>query len=490
MKNKKNTNTENKSVELPKIASDYEYYAFISYKHEFQGQFSEDAKWASAIDKELRNLHIPTEMINIEELISEYDDSVDPVFRDTSNLPITHKGELENHLKESLAASKTLVLILSKEMVEDQNQRYDKDPKKSQAWIYWEVKTFLGLHGKDWLKVIPVYIDADDYDVKSINSAIGIENQFENIVKPWHDYHTEADWNAGRKYFYERAAADIACRIFNVNDKQAFWNIKEKANEAQENERKKNRMQKWLLASGILLISLIAIAIVLLLFYTKSNNEVTQSRIAMQGGNRKAAIEYARAAHRHWRCNQDALEIMWAATDSTRAYFTVDSKVSFDAKDSLFVYVDRNKYIVVAETKTFNEVERLDVGQANDAYISPDGKKVATYDKHQYLHIYNRDTQEWQDKGQVWSAKKWDDGGNIAVKWNNAGNIMVAGSILFLEDGMFTLARKYEHGSAVSIEYSSASFMGQDSLFAVASSIIHAEKTPPKLLVYNLKKGR
>ena len=481
--NKKNT-TKNmldiKPMPSNQKSTDYDYYGFISYKHEFHGCFSEDAKWAAAIDKELRNLHIPTEMVNIEELISEIDDSVDPIFRDTSNLPITHKGELERHLTESLAASKSLILILSEEMLKDQNNLYNKDPKKSQAWIYWEVKTFLACHGYDWSKIIPVYIDSNDYDVNNIQSAIGIEEHFENIVKPWHDYHHDQDWDKERQYFYERAAADVACKIFNLKDKQAFWNIKKKANEAHEMERKKNYLQKLLLSAGIAFVGLVSFVIVGLFLYTKSINEVAQSQLALDSGSRKVAIEYSKAAHRHWRYNKDALKTMWEATDSTRAYMTVDSHISFDGHDSLFVYKERNRYLVIAETKTFSEVERVDVGEVDLAFISPDAGKIAFFDNAHFLKVYNRKTHEREEKGQVWSS---------SVKWNNASSIMLAGKHLYMDEKDFMLCEKWGDGS-ITISYSSASFMGTDSLLAVVSNRIDTHMRSPKILVYNLKKEK
>lgn len=477
------------------MKADYKYYAFISYKHEDdKGQFKEDAAWAEALDDELRFLHIPVE-ISREELIRETDDSVNPVFRDDTNLPMTKEGELQKALKKKLKSSKTLVLILSRSMVQDQNKKYSRDKEKNEAWVYWEVMTFLELHNYDWGRIIPVFIEKERYSPSSIGTAINMEKKYSNIQKPWQDYGTKYDWDNDRQSFYRRVACDVASAIFKVEDKEAFWNVKEKAREAEEAERKeneaqlqlrdmklkKNRAQKFMLALGIL-----AAVLVGALIYSRSRRVQSMELTAkgwtvLESGNRREALDYARAAHRKWKGNQETKQLMWVASDSTMSYMCVNSPVSFSRNDSLFVYIDKNKYAVVMDAKTLQEVDRIETGKACAALISPEGNRIAVLNTDNYYTLYDRN-----DRSSILAdgyANKIDDG-----LWNESGSIMFVRNRLNMSSGCYYLGVKTGERSST-VKFSDISFMGTDSLIALIPKLDNQEQTYCRFYLYDLKEG-
>ena len=451
----------------------YKYYAFISYKHENdKGQFKEDAAWAEALDDELRFLHIPVE-ISREELIRETDESVNPVFRDDTNLPMTREGELPKELKKKLKASKTLVLILSHKMVQDQNKKYSKDKEKNEAWVYWEVMTFLELHNHDWSRVIPVFIEKERYSPSSIGTSINMERKYSNIQKPWQDYGTKYDWDNDRQSFYRRVACDVASAIFHVDDKEAFWNVKEKAREAEEAERKENEAQLKLRdmklkknRNQILLLVFVVLATVLAaaLIYSRSRRVQSMELTAkgwtvMDSGNRREALGYAREAHRKWRGNQETKRLMWAASDSTMSYMCVHSPVSFTRDDSLFAYIDKNRYAVIMDSKTFQEVDRIDAGKAYAALISPEGNRVAILNADRHFTLYDRN--EGTSISANGFAYKIDDG-----LWNEKGTVFLVDDDLNMSTDRYFLEVNYGDKSST-VDYSDVSFMGTDSLIAL-----------------------
>ena len=97
----------------------FKYYTFISYKHEQKanGKFTTDEKWAHIFKSHLESWEIPAH-IPSQERLNEEDERIYPVFRDSENYPVS--GELNQLTHKSLSESKTLLVILSREMLEDQ----------------------------------------------------------------------------------------------------------------------------------------------------------------------------------------------------------------------------------------------------------------------------------------------------------------------------------------------------------------------------------
>ena len=436
------------------------FYAFISYKHgrSDSGKFKNDGAWATALDNELRKLNIPT-TIDDSELIKDDDDTVHPIFRDVSSLNTVRKGQLPKKLIERLRESKTLVLIVSKEMIQEQNEKYSK----GEAWLYWEVETFLKLHGHNWSKIIPVYVDKDDYSPEKIKSRIGFEKKFENIEKPYQDYKDEYDWDNEIDLFYQKTAAAIASDIFHV-DKDTFWNVKEKAKQAQEAERKKAIAQKrfWIVSAAA--IAVLAISVAYVALTSKSKTYLSQARETLQEGNRREAITLSEKSYHYWPRTKGVAEARWSAKDSTIAYMTVNSAVCFDKKDSIFAYIDKNRFVVVTDARSFKELDRIDVGNATYINMSPNGLTIAvqagTGDTR--FRFFDRASRQW------WENKSYgyySSNGNKPYMFSEDGQWFFLGGAIVGPSSTIYIRTGLD--DAPNWDVTDASFMSSDTLLAV-----------------------
>ena len=136
----------------------FKYYTFISYKHEQKanGKFTTDEKWAHIFKSHLESWEIPAH-IPSQERLNEEDERIYPVFRDSENYPVS--GELNQLTHKSLSESKTLLVILSREMLEDQFKlRYKHG---ANAWIFNEIESFIDL-GNNSESIILFYVGDDD----------------------------------------------------------------------------------------------------------------------------------------------------------------------------------------------------------------------------------------------------------------------------------------------------------------------------------------
>ena len=214
-----------------------EYYAFISYKHEQKsnGKFATDEKWAHIFKKNLESWKIPTH-IPIEDRLNKNDKMIFPVFRDSENYPSSQS--LNQLTYKFLAKSKTLVVILSREMLEDQFKlRYEDGDN---AWIFNEIERFIDLgNSKD--SIIAFYVGEDDINPNELIKnmidrceakemeckALQYIYQPERIVKRLRDFKDKG------KDINQYATAIIAAGIFN-SDPLYFINAYELAERKRE----------------------------------------------------------------------------------------------------------------------------------------------------------------------------------------------------------------------------------------------------------------
>ena len=113
--------------------SQYQYYAFISYKRE-------DEKWAKWLQKKLEHYKLPT---SIRKVNPNLPDKVRPIFKDTTDLS---GGVLEKVIKDALSSSKYLIVICS--------------PRAAQSpWVCKEVQEFIDSGREDY--IIPFIVDGE-----------------------------------------------------------------------------------------------------------------------------------------------------------------------------------------------------------------------------------------------------------------------------------------------------------------------------------------
>lgn len=462
----------------------YEYYAFISYKHEENGRFANDAAWAKALERELIRLHIPTG-ISEEERIASTDDSVNPIFRDGSILSTIRKGLLPNMLEQKLRGSKTLVLILSQQMIEDQNNKYNPDPRKNQAWIYWEVKTFLKYHNYDWTRVIPIYVDPQDYLPSNLSTSIKVESNYDNIEKPWHDYKQEYNWDTQKTELYRRTAAAVASSIFRA-EKDAFWNLKEKEREVIEAEKRKNHIQKILWV----IISLFAFTVALfglaMMMKNQSANYFEKAKAELSKGNRQMASVLANDALHTWKWTKGIPELLWTAMDSTSSLIRVNSRVFIDEDRKQISYIEKNRDVVFLDMATMREVERVDLKAVKDFAISGDGNTIVGFRPNETV-IYYRDEKKCE-------AFTKEPDYTHEVRINESGSVVVfpntffTATVHFKGDGNTCESlglRKFDDGFDYrDVTKFECSFVSSDSLF-VRSYVYASGSNTKGILAFN-----
>ena len=208
----------------------FQYYAFISYKHEqkAEGKFAADEKWAHIFKKYLESWKIPTHIPDSERL-NDGDLLISPIFRDSENYPSNH--DLNELTYKFLSESKTLVVILSREMLEDQLKLRYEDGQN--AWIFNEIEYFVDLgNSKD--SIILFYVGEDEIDPNAlikdmidrceangvVCKALNYLYQPGKIVKRLRDFKDKG------KEINQYATAIIAAGIFN-SDPRFFINAYE-----------------------------------------------------------------------------------------------------------------------------------------------------------------------------------------------------------------------------------------------------------------------
>lgn len=157
------------------------YYSFISYKHykEENNLFKEDEIWAFELTRQLELMQIPiapkpsfspiddSRFINL----NPKDETVYPIFRDGAIWG--KKNDFTIAIKEALKSSKTLVIIISDNMIVDQDERLYKREnglKTEPPYCYDEIDYFLSLPEHSVDDIIPIYFEPKN--VKNVNEIL------------------------------------------------------------------------------------------------------------------------------------------------------------------------------------------------------------------------------------------------------------------------------------------------------------------------------
>ena len=306
------------------VNTDYKYYAFISYKHRDGERFVADSRWAKRLKIELGMMHLNTPPIDYDSIIDDYDNTISQVFRDDDNLS---GGELTEAIKKALKESKVLVIILSKEMVADQNrmdaahreaiakldeqlnagvidQEEYEDLLKNvpRAWLHEEFDLFMKLHGNNIDNVCLVNVEGEpispknrdlipEYLLDKIDDNKRIVSPFENFSES--QYRKKKEWGKDEDYFVERTAAAIAGHIFGLNVEE-FWSYRQKQKQAE-------KLKK--LVAGVIAILLVSVFVFSLILNWNRHKEEQAIRLMdraqsmVQRGDRQKAMMLARAAY-------------------------------------------------------------------------------------------------------------------------------------------------------------------------------------------------
>ena len=118
---------------------DYQYAAFISYRH-----FPRDAEVAMAVQKAIETYHLPRGVSASNDTLKGR--KLGRVFRDEDELPAAHS--LPEHIATALAQSHALVVICSPDTLDS-------------YWVRHEVNTFAELHGRE--RIFAVLASGDEH---------------------------------------------------------------------------------------------------------------------------------------------------------------------------------------------------------------------------------------------------------------------------------------------------------------------------------------
>lgn len=199
----------NKNV-LSKDNVELEFYAFISYKHSDRAPWAKSiSTWAHQIYKYLEEWEIPTALS--EDLkIHKEDRRIKPVFLD--NMQMYAGDSVDRILEEKISLSKSLVVVLTQKLVEEQRELRMFNQK---AYIYDEID-YMQTLGRP---IIIVWVDKVPFDANS-KACVPDMLQGKNLmVIDANEYRNRmGGYQAKRK-----VAAKVAASIFQTRF-DVFWN--------------------------------------------------------------------------------------------------------------------------------------------------------------------------------------------------------------------------------------------------------------------------
>lgn len=475
-----------------------EFYCFVSYKHRDVNQFVKDEEWAEAIAFHLTQLHIPSQTkppIRDEAYINlnPKDDVVYPIFRDYEVL--NAGSRFSERIISALRHSRMLVVIITDEMLKDQEGKVKrhlpvKDEKRYEdAWCFREIFHFLNNHSPD--DIILVYIGSRkiqdiipsvltegvrkrDIDNNKVPAKKKIE--YEECLKVWTGKNIVlVNPSEGKEVIKETqlsVAAKIAASIFKT-DADQFRNYYSEAK-----ARRKAEKRLWVLVTSILLLLFASGVVASFMFkrISDARNYLIEAQKSLDSGNRLEGGRLAQNAYRSWPWINGAAEVMWDAKDSTYAVLGVKSAITFDQADSLLAYVDKNRYVVIVDTHSFQEIRRIDAGKAYRAHFSPDGSRLLVFLEKGFFdsicRVYDLKTEEWHES--IFSFRN----NGVAPLYSKESSFLCTGEGLSASDGRWFYV--YDDNGHL-LHPSKASFMGTDSIYV---AITHSEKAI-KALLYN-----
>ena len=390
------------------VNTDYKYYAFISYKHRDNERFVADSRWAKRLKIELGMMHLNTPPIDHDSIIDDYDNTISQVFRDDDNLS---GGELTEAIKKALKESKVLVIILSKEMVADQNRK-DAEHRKAiakldeqlnagiinqekyeellknvpRAWLHEEFDLFMELHGDNMDNVCLVNVEGEpispknrdlipEYLLDKIDDNKRIVSPFDNFSES--QYGKKKEWGKDEDYFVERTAAAIAGHIFGLNVEE-FWSYRQKQKQAE-------KLKK--LVAGVIAIMLVSVFVFSLILNWNRHKEEQAIRLMdraqsmVQRGDRQKAMMLARAAYEKSPHSTTITNFMrqFQTESGTKPFTLLRHECFVNPSRNEVVYYDYqgNKSLYVLDGKDFStKIVFRNADYLNGVYFDSVGEKM------------------------------------------------------------------------------------------------------------------
>lgn len=384
-----------------------EYYAFISYK---RGE--NDEKWAKSLYDHLVKWHIPVEIPDNLRLNKK--ERIDPIFKDKDNLS-GDGGDLDDKLKESLANSRALILILSRRMYEAEIGKIDK---KDKPYIFEEVKYFVEDLGHSTDDVIIVYIDNENYDSQILPTSLRNKQTNINVVNI-NDYLIE-------KNCAKHTAAKVAAGIFH-SDKDIFWRYHERI-------LKEQRKRLYILITSIFLV----LGSFFSVFYFSARQStktaeafhlIELSKLAYNKGDIQAAKILSIEAYDKKTSLPDAQENLWKynTDDYSKPFATIPSGVVVSNSGKEIMYFEDN-YLVIKDSYTLEDTERIYINLRNlvsRIVYGHDDSKIAIV-RTDSIKIYDRNKKEFiYTKESCWLTRGMEPLYDNLTFCNNDNNFLI-----------------------------------------------------------------
>lgn len=348
----------------------YKYYAFISYKREDKDpRFKEDEKWANAIYHYLRAWDIPV-VIQKEpsRLVRQNDKRIDPVFLDKTIM--NGAATVDNQLKFHLKVSKCLVVVCSRNMIEDERKR---ESNGETAFVFNEIRDFLssGNETDDTLRkrVFLVWIDEIVFDPgRDVPPPFGRSKKVINV----NEYRKSKE----KGHLEQRVVSEIAASVFDAN-RDLFWDSYLR--------QQKKRKRTLLSIIAVFLIILITLGIILLTRI--STNQLDKAKTSLLEGRRMEASEYALDSYRFWPFTTGLTSVMWDCLNPSKPWMVFNSEFGANPNAHEFAVIYENRVLQVYDSQTYKLKEEYDIDGGESLLFSPDGQKIAVYSRYHNASI-------------------------------------------------------------------------------------------------------
>src|SRR5882724_2653962 len=122
---------------VPETASQFKYWAFLSYSHT-------DRKWGDWLHKALETYRVPTRLVGKDSRDGKISQRLFPVFRDREELPVS--ADLGAKINEALRESRYLIVICSRHSAQSR-------------WVGQEIKAYKKLGRED--RILALIVDGE-----------------------------------------------------------------------------------------------------------------------------------------------------------------------------------------------------------------------------------------------------------------------------------------------------------------------------------------
>lgn len=383
-----------------------EFYAFISYK-----RGCNDEVWAKSLYHHLIGWHIPIEIPD--DLRLNMTERIDPIFKDKDNLS-GDGGNLDLKLKEALANSRTLVLILSRRMYEAER---GKIKNSETPYIFKEVEYFIEELGHSTNDVIIVYIDNDIYNPEILPPSLLNESNI-NVVNV-NDYIKEKDYK-------KHTAAKVAAGIFH-SDKDIFWRYHERI-------LKEQRKRNFVVLFSIVLI----LGVIFSGFYFSARQStktveafrlIELSKQAYNKGDVQAAKILSIEAYDKKPSLKEVQENLWKydIDDYNKPFATIPSGVVISNSGKEIMYLEDND-LVIKDSYTLEDVERINIDMqslVSRVVYSQDDSKIAIV-RYDSIKIYDRNKNDFiYTENSRWLTRGMEPWYDNLTFCNNDNNFLI-----------------------------------------------------------------